>query len=147
MYIVMHKCHNLEWVQVRYLEYPRFLKKWICVTVISFIVDCSLGSFLNNKLFLAFPHAIIPYVICGWSNEKYSVCKLSMGREHFTCFITNMAFEILLLVLDSYFLHDRDSSKVIPRNLHEVTLLNITLSICRLCADKSRFLCGGFITI
>ena len=61
------------------------------------VVDCSHGWFLNSLCFLhqvilAFPHARIPYVICGWSNEKYSVCKLSMGRENFTCLITNRAF-------------------------------------------------------
>ena len=55
-----------------------------------------------------------------------------LWEERITCFITNRAFDILLLIPDSCFLHDRDSSKVIPRNLHEVTLLNITLSIFRL---------------
>ena len=64
-----------------------------------------------------------------------------------TCLITQRALESLLLIFKICLFRENDSSIVMPRNLHEVAGVKTTLSIVRMCADKSNVLLGGCITM
>jgi len=128
MRIVMHEKHNLKLILIGQFKNTRLLVERISVIILWLMIRSALfckTSVLWRKQDFAFPQARIPYVIWGCNNEKYSVCKLSRGRENWTCLIMKRALDILLLMEHNWSVQLKDSSIRIPRNLQESARVNL----------------------
>ena len=77
---------------------------------------CS-NSVLYKTDWLAFPHAKIPHVRCGWMTAKPSILKLSTRKICLTSLMENEARYNLLLVCLKWYFHDRYSSSKIHKIL------------------------------
>jgi len=105
-------------------------EEWVSMTVILFKVDYSKRSiaklrFCEENKILHFPKKGFQMFYEAVILKKYSVCRLSLGRENLTCLIQKRARDILLFIEDKYSFQQRASSICIPRNVQECARIRL----------------------